>query len=453
VCDLDKMKPIDIRPVQHVVLAMNWLHRAAFAALPALLVVVAAEPAPTTMPALDAQTTALIEQLDADDWHTRQSAADQLAARGESIRPAMIALAVLGKTPEEQSSAAAVIARLDKAIAESPTLITLHMKDANPRDVFAEIGRQAHMDLPIWPEELWKDARFGNIPKLTLDIDQQPFWVALMTACQDASAHIQSMGQNREMTVMQGANNDMLGGPRYTSGLFIVVAESAGRNHQVSFGPGRNFNNNDSIQFQLYADPKAHLLEVQNTATLTLATDDKGSSLIGGASAVPQYRANVQGLMANFTAPLHYPNNGYTQITKLKGTVDLTVAAKTETLEIADMAAGDKLYPISRWSVQVKEFHVTGSNGSVNLKIDTGGAPPNDIYTAAQNIRLIDATGHALNRMGSGGSGFNTEINYQCSFHMTAPIKTPVKLVWDIVTETKLKSVPFEFADLPLPTP
>jgi hypothetical protein len=52
----------------------------------------------------------------------------------------MAALALLGKTPEEQSSAAAVIARLDKAIAESPTLITLHMKDANPRDVFAEIG-------------------------------------------------------------------------------------------------------------------------------------------------------------------------------------------------------------------------------------------------------------------------------------------------------------------------
>jgi hypothetical protein len=434
---------------------MNRLNRAAFFGLLASFAVtaIAAESAPTTMPTLDPQTAALIDQLDSDDYHTRQSAADQLTARGESIRPAMAALALLGKTPEEQSSAAAVIARLDKAIAESPTLITLHMKDANPRDVFAEIGKQAHVDLPIWPEDLWKDARFGNIPKLTLDIDQQPFWVALATACESASAHIQSMGQNRETTVMQGTNNDMLAGPRCASGLFIVVAESAARNHQVSFTPGRNFSNNDSIQFQLYADPKAHLLDVQNPATLTLATDDKGGSLIGADNAVPQYRANVQGLMVNFTAPLHYPNDGYTQAAKLKGTVAVTMAVKTETLEISDMAAGDKSYAIGRWSVQVQEFHVTGANGSFNLKINTGGAPPNDIYTAAQNIRVMDADGHALNRMGGGGSGFNNEINYQASFNSSAPIKTPVKLVWDVVTETKTKSIPFEFTDLPLPTP
>jgi hypothetical protein len=434
---------------------MKYFHRAVFGGLLASLAIAttAAESVPTTMPSLDAPTAALIDQLDSDDWHTRQSAADQLAARGEPIRPAMVGLAVLGKTPEEQSSAAAIIARLDKVIAETPTLITLHVKEANPRDVFAEIGKQAHMDLPIWPEDLWKDSRFGIIPKVTLDIDQQPFWVALVMACQSASAHIQSMGQNRETTVMQGANNDMLGGPRCTSGLFIVVAESAARDHQVSFIPGRNFNNNDSIQFQLYADPKAHLLEVQNPATLTLATDDKGGSLIGADNAVPQYRANPQGLMANFTAALHYPNDGYTQITKLKGTVDVTMATKTETLEIPDMAAGNKSYPIGRWNVQMQEFHVTGANGSFNLKINTGGAPPTEIYTAAQNIRVMDAAGHALNRIGGGGSGFNNEINYQASFNSPAPIKTPVKLVWDIVTETKAQSIPFEFTDLPLPTP
>jgi hypothetical protein len=435
---------------------MNWLYRAAFAGLPALLAVTAfaAELAPTSMPALDPQTATLIQQLDSDDYHTRQSAADQLTARGESIRPAMAALALFGKTPEEQSSAAAVIARLDKAIAESPTLITLHMKEANPRDIFAEIARQAHVDLPIWPEELWKDARFGPIPKLTLDIDQQPFWIALVSACQNASAHIQSMGLNREMTIMQGASNDMLAGPRCMSGLFIIVAESAGRNHQVSFTPGQTFSNNDSIQFKLYADPKAHLLGLQNLATLTLATDDKGGSLIGPGNAVPQYVGNVQAMMANFNAPLHYPNDGYTQVAKLKGMVDVTVAAKKETLEIPDLAAaGDKLFPIGRWTVQVNNFHVTGASGSFNLKIDTGGAPPNDIYTTAQNIRVMDAAGHALNRMGGGGSGFNNEINYQASFNSPAPIKTPVKMVWDVVTETKTQSIPFEFTDLPLPTP
>jgi hypothetical protein len=57
---------------------MKLQHRVLFAGLPTLLAVTAfaAEPAPTSMPALDPQTAALIQQLDSDDYHTRQSATD-----------------------------------------------------------------------------------------------------------------------------------------------------------------------------------------------------------------------------------------------------------------------------------------------------------------------------------------------------------------------------------------
>jgi hypothetical protein len=436
---------------------MNWLHRAAFAVVlgtRAIFAVAADAPttAPVTMPSLDKQTSALIDQLDADDYHTRQSAADQLAAIGEPIRPAIVALAALGKTPEQQSSAAAILARLDKIIADRPTLITLHVKEANPREVFAEIAKQAHTDLPIWPEQLWTDNRFGNIPKITLDIDQQPFWLALAQACQSASVHVQNMGNNQTMTIMQGSNNDMLVGPRCMSGLFIIVADSAARNHAISFARGQSATNIDDIEFHLYVDPKARLVETHNPATLTLAEDDKGNSLIATA-AVSRFRSASQGSSVTFSAPLHYPNDGYTKITKLKGTLEATMAAKTQTLEIPDMAAAiNTTHPVGHWTVDVQDFRLNGNSGSFSLKIHTGGTSVNQMFYAERSIQLIDATGRNLVN-GGGGGGNDTEVQYSSSFSTSDPIKSPVKLVWNVVTETKQQSIPFEFTDLPLPSP
>ena len=45
------------------------------------------------------------------------------------------------------------------------------------------------------------------------------------------------------------------------------------------------------------------------------------------------------------------------------------------------------------------------------------------------------------------------EVNYAVNFSTSEPIKAPVKLTWDVVTQTKPQSIPFEFTDLPLPTP
>jgi hypothetical protein len=434
---------------------MNWINRTAFIAVLASRVIFArAADAPTTMPAVDQATAALIDQLDSDDYHTRQSASDQLTARGETIRPAMIALAVLGKSPEVQTAAAAVVAALDKAAADRPTMITLHMKEANPREVFAEIARQSHTDLPIWPPQLWTDARMGPVPKVTLDIDQQPFWLALTQACQATSTHVQNMGMNQGITIAQGGGGDMLAGPQSTSGLFIVVAETASRNRQVSFVPGRVFPNNDTIQFQLYADPKVRLLDTENQAVLTLATDDKGNSLIApNNNNVARYRVTQQGMPIAFSALMHYPNDGYTKATKLKGTLQVRLAAKTSTLEIADVSAAlNTMRVVGPWSVQLQDFHIDGSNGFLKINIRTGGAQPNDVFNTMRNIRLTDAAGQILNG-GWGGGGSPLELNYQCSFNASEKIKSPVKLTWDVPTESKMQDVPFEFTDLPLPMP
>jgi hypothetical protein len=52
-------------------------------------------------------------------------------------------------------------------------------------------------------------------------------------------------------------------------------------------------------------------------------------------------------------------------------------------------------------------------------------------------------------------SGSGDAIHYEIkkTFNATDVIHLPVRLKWDVPVETKEKLVPFEFKDLPVPTP
>ena len=81
--------------------------------------------APTTAPAANAATAALIPQLDADDWRARDAAVAALVARGETVRPAVVDAA-------------------------APTTVTVAMADADARDVLAAVSRQTGVSIRTW---------------------------------------------------------------------------------------------------------------------------------------------------------------------------------------------------------------------------------------------------------------------------------------------------------------
>src|SRR5688500_7289149 len=100
---------------------------------------------PSTGPAstqpLDPSET-LIAQLSADEWQAREEAQDQLVAMGSS---AIVRLQrVVAESPDEEARqrAQAAINRIGERQVTGPSMITLHMKNASLREVFAEISRQ-----------------------------------------------------------------------------------------------------------------------------------------------------------------------------------------------------------------------------------------------------------------------------------------------------------------------
>src|SRR3954462_7980478 len=62
--------------------------------------------------------------------------------------------------------------------ATRPASISLHLKDAAAKSAFEELSRQAGAALPVVPPDLMDKQ---TLPPLTLDLDRQPFWVALET--------------------------------------------------------------------------------------------------------------------------------------------------------------------------------------------------------------------------------------------------------------------------------
>ncbi len=204
----------------------------------------------------------------------------------------------------------------------------------------------------------------------------------------------------------------------------------------------------------MYVDPKVKLIDADNEPTLSVAIDDKGNSLLPPANRPTQIYGNREGLVFEFSAPLKYPDDGYSQLSRIRGTLNVELAAKTQTMEIPDLAhAVHKSYPAGRWTVEVEDCQVDQHSGSFRLKIHTGGAPPQAVFNAERDLRLIDAAGKSISRNGGGGGGTDQDVEYSSSFAVSDSIKLPVTLQWGIVTETQSRAVPFEFSDLPLPTP
>ena len=60
--------------------------------------------------------------------------------------------------------------------AGEPTFVTLRLKDVPARQAFAELFRQAGLEPKTYPQIMWERGAWN---KVTLELERQPFWVAM----------------------------------------------------------------------------------------------------------------------------------------------------------------------------------------------------------------------------------------------------------------------------------
>ena len=421
-------------------------------------VTVAAPPA--TAPSAEVQ--ALMAQLLDPDWRVREKGQAGLVEFGEEARPALEQFVKGDTTPDARALAVKALALIEENGLTGQTRVTLHFKDAHPRDVVAELARQARTELPVWPEGSW-EAVGRKWPKVTIDLDRQPFWAALRQVCDKAGLEINSFAGDR-LSVSAHGGDGRWGGVAYLDGPFMFVARSASENQSRSIGYGKNraVNSSHSLNVSVtgYAEPKLRVLGRAWSAELSEATDDTGRSLL-----LSQMRAgdrmdmNLHGNTNVWDLNIELkPAAGAKRLATLKGTSKLLIQTKSQTLEVPDpLKARDLVKVVAGRRFVFKDMKRQAGGYSLNVTIHSppGEGPEWQRRADPANLRVLDAKGRPFSRSGYSGSGSGDRYDYEIRVN---PAGTrgeepgePAKLTWEVTTEAREVDAAFEFKDLPLP--
>lgn len=400
--------------------------------------------ADTTQPVPTADE--VLRQLSTGDWRQRQETIRRLVELGPDAQPILRELAGRDLDREARKNLELAARRIEDARLFGPTLITLHVADAAPAEVFANLARQCDGPLPTWPEKLWDDS---NWPKLTLDYDHRPFWDVMMGLGKRLQVdYITSDPQEIRIARDSGRSP----GGMCVSGAFLVTADA------MTFRSGMN------VVVCVYGEPKVTITRAASFK-LQRAEDDQGHPLLPQTSRRfwgRRFRTGSRQLSMLFQRPAE----DVTRIGRLKGTLNVVIQTASDVWEVRDpasMSATTRMVdsvPVtiesltaSRTGGQSYELLVTLPTGS-----NSRGTQDEMSELIRKRLTILDANGHklSLGMVDSRGTNDGAEITAdftpapQPDGNRTGP---PAKLVWDIPSETRECPVPFDFKSIPINDP
>ena len=226
----------------------------------------------------------LVRGLADADWRKREKFAAELARVGEPARPALDELVRTTTNPDVRTAAQNVLREIDDNKLVGPSFITLHLKDAPQQQAFAELGKQAFTTLKPYPDNLWGE---GTGATVSIDVDRQPFWVVMRRDDGQDRDRAARAGRHRRR---QAHRHRWLRRRQRRPSLrdlrqFQVVVNQLTLNRTVTpGGKGARTDETFNIQLTAYAEPKLTVLKAGNGVKLEEVVDDKGNSLIPGAT-------------------------------------------------------------------------------------------------------------------------------------------------------------------------
>ena len=408
----------------------------------------------------------MIRQLDDDDPAVRDAAVDRLVAKGEAARGAVADEAAHSDSPEVRARAAGVIARLDRAVADRPTTVTLHKANANPRDLFLALAKQGGTDVTFIPDVLWTP-QFGQAVRVSVDFTDVPFWEAVDELCRKSGADVRPEFPGDGLKVVAGRGKGLLAGPRVDAGRLTLIAQGYDRYRAVSYADG-NQAGSDQLDLTALLDPKLAIVDGTTVdVSVTEATDDKGGSMLVPAAARPRRgvgrlpfgmrTGQSAGPVVKLPVPLKAAADGATALRTIRGTVAVQVADGVDRVVIDDpaaAAAGRVAHAVGPYSVELERCTVSANRVSYSLKVAVTDGTRTD--PGLPGVRVEDADGNPVTGFGGGSRTSprgNGEAEISADLMTRDPVRGPVRLVLTAATKSKTETFPFEFHDLPLPKP
>ena len=387
--------------------------------------------------------------LCAADWRLRRRAMDELIQLGDDAGPRIQDLLQRDLDREGLKNLQVVRRQIEDNRILGPSLITLHLKDATPRQVVAELSRQCAGALPTEPEDLWwKEA---DAPRLTLDYDRRPFWEVVRDLAPRLCIDYLSTDPNEILIRRASTRAQQV---TSTTGAFLFTANVI------------SFRNRMNVELAVYGEPKIVILRSLDLK-VQRATDAQGNGLIPqtgrffGRRGWPGRR--MRGGSRQIFTPFQRPPDGGTQIGRYQGELTVVVQTRAGRWEITDPLS---MSPDTRLidSVPITIDGLTPSGDSYELQVglpygwSTGSTTDEVMELLRKHLSILDEAGHPLSlgvvdsRITNDGTEITASFARSTQPGGIKPGK-PAKIVWLVPDETRRLTVPFDFKDIPVDDP
>jgi hypothetical protein len=299
---------------------------------------------------------------------------------------------------------------------------------------------------------------------VSVNLEDVSFWQAIKELSGKTNVTLQRVGMDRELVLVQGQGKPWLNLPTAEHGPFLVVAHSAYLSHIADLTT-KEVRRGCTIRFTVYAEPKIKVLKGLYSAEIEEAVDENGAPL-APQQARPDRMATNSSWAWSMNAILTPPPGVGERIERLRGSGRFIIQTRSEKAEIDDILnAKGVVKVIQNDRLVIKEVKTTGVTYTVHLALERGGPSGGGAALAADwnennlaaTLRLVDANGDPLTRRNYASGGVTDEqvsmnlIFSRQDWNGNVSAGEPVKLIWEVPTETAEISVPFEFRDLPLP--
>ena len=353
--------------------------------------------------------------------------------------------------------------------------ITLNLEGATAEEAFDQIAKQAGVDLIVDNPSIWAQADL-----VFINVKDAAFWPTFMQLCQQSRISFgQNHDQNRSRAIrLTGSGNGESTYSKLPSAEadgFMVFAQSAQRNYNLSYDNPQNSNSSFLVQLMVLADPATPLQQMQQP-TVIEAVDENGLSLM------PTNRnrdgnnyyggGRMESLTQQTSVSLNYPTNAGKKIAKLKGYLRGTAVTKVELVEIPDvMAMTEPLKKVfGEYDMTLYPTKAAGDANDANnknkryefrmtlrKKVKPEGAggirrENRDSSNLVSGMVITDAEGRRYQCNVNNTN--NTETGMEYTMHLYPQqqgIGAPQKLSWRMAAETKEIRVPFELKDMQIP--
>jgi hypothetical protein len=333
--------------------------------------------------------------------------------------------------------------------------LSIHLKDAHPKAVFAELANLVGANFRPSPAGLWEGKEW---PTVSIELQDVSFWKALRAISEKTGLYIQRGAVERNYFVVNepGAGKLWTTYPTSENGPFLFSLQSLDRVHRSDLMAGET-SRQVNVRMILYTEPKLRVLKVAQQTNVTAAVDELGNKL----SPAPNPGAQAMGGTWGWwlTGRIALPENVGERIARLRGFARITVQMRSEVVEVPDITTAENVErTVAGHKLVVKNVRARGETYTVSMTITRDPKKPGGWgeINLSSTFRLLDANGVPLSRRNYGGGtnlGDYTELNLMFgrddwNGEGAGP---PAKLIWEVPTETAVVEAPFEFEDVPMP--